>query len=77
MTPQRLSLHTFLFIHPQEIDLQITKFVLEVFGHASGLWCKFRKSYFSLIHCDDGDSSNWQHSLSNFRLQVLYLGLPL
>jgi hypothetical protein len=68
-----------LFIHPEEVDLHLTKNLLQAFVEASGLHTNLQKSYVIPIHCE-GEiveivSTTLQCKTSSF--PTTYLGLPI
>jgi hypothetical protein len=68
-----------IFLRPTSNDLQVMKFLLDLFGHASGLHTNLSKSSASPIHCSEEDlqrtAEQLDCSIKNFPCQ--YLGLPL
>lgn len=68
-----------MFLRPYVNDLQVTKCILDIFGHASGLRTNLVKSSIVPIHCSDEDL---QHTSNILACTVkdfpcTYLGLPL
>jgi hypothetical protein len=68
-----------IFLHPTSNDLQVMKFLLDLFGRASGLHTNLSKSSASPIHCSEEDLQRTTEylacSIKIFPYQ--YLGLPL
>ncbi|WVZ93818.1 LOW QUALITY PROTEIN: hypothetical protein U9M48_039773 [Paspalum notatum var. saurae] len=68
-----------LFLRPNHVDLSLISWLLEVFGHASGLRTNFSKSSVFLINCTEADLDVIKQALACElnEFPFKYLGIPL